>query len=124
MVKIIVESFSDDDLEKRWRALENKDNWEKYCEMCEMPGMLHKGPCTRKEEVNAFEYGKIYEAWKVFRKRMKPIIMLKEKQEEKTKTQNDLLVGLEKFANTLTTSQHKLIEANAANQQKLIEAIQ
>ena len=94
MVKIIVESFSDDDLEKRWSALENKDNWDEACEMCKMPGILHKGPCTRKEEVNAFEYGKLWEAWELFRKRMTPIRKLQVEQEEKTKMQNDFLVGM------------------------------
>ena len=86
MVKISIESFSDDELAKRWSALENKDNWDEACEMCKMPGILHKGPCTRKEEVNAFEYGKLWEAWDLYRKRMKPIIMLKEKKGEKIKT--------------------------------------
>ena len=32
-----------------------------------MPVMLHKGPCTRKEELNAFEFGKLWEAWSLFR---------------------------------------------------------
>ena len=76
MVKITVKDFSNDELEKRWNALANKDNWEEECEWCKMPGMLHKGPCTRKEETNAFEYQKIYEGWNLYRNRMKPIIEL------------------------------------------------
>ena len=106
MVKITVKDFSNDELEKRWNALTNKDNWEEECEWCKMPGMLHKGPCTRKEETNAFEYQKIYEGWNLYRNRMKPIIELKQKQEEKIDDS-----GMEKFATIVsgafTTAQKK-----------------
>ena len=63
VAKINVESFSDDELVKRWSALARKEDWNEECEMCKMPVMLHKGPCTRKEELNAFEFGKLWEAW-------------------------------------------------------------
>ena len=68
--------------------------WEEECEWCKMPGMLHKGPCTRKEEKNAFEYQKIYEGWNLYRNRMKPIIESKQKQAEEKDDS-----GMEKFAN-------------------------
>ena len=110
MVKITVKDFTNDELEKRWNALANKDNWEEECEWCKMPGMLHKGPCTRKEETNAFEYQKIYEGWNLYRNRMKLIIELKQKQEEK-----DDSAGMEKFATLVagafTMAQKPLIEA-------------
>ena len=75
MVKVTIENFSNDELEKRWNALENKDNWEEECEWCKMPGMLHKGPCTRKEGV---DHEKVLESWHTYRKRMKLIIRLRE----------------------------------------------
>ena len=81
MVKINVKDFSNEELEKRFNALVNKDNWEEECEWCMMPGMLHKGPCTRKEETNAFEYQKVYKCWKMYRNRMKPIVESRQKQE-------------------------------------------
>ena len=71
----------------------NKDNWEEECEWCKMPGMLHKGPCTRAEEAGASEYQKIHEDWNVYRNKMKPIIELKQKYEEKNDDS-----GMEKFA--------------------------
>ena len=51
IVKINVESFSDDELVKRWNALTRKEDWDEVCKMCKMPVILHKGPCTRKEIV-------------------------------------------------------------------------
>ena len=106
--------------------MENKDNWDEACEMCKMPGMLHKGACTRKEDVNAFEYGKLWEAWELYKKRMMPIRKLQAEQDEKTKIQNGFL--MEKFATTLTgtftASQQQFATTFADSQQKLIEAIQ
>ena len=60
------------------------------------PGMLHKGPCTRKEETNAFEYQKVYECWKMYRNRMKPILEAKQKEKEKEKEIMKMLLEKEK----------------------------
>ena len=73
MVKINVESFCNDELVKRWSALARKEDWDEECEMCKMPVMLHKGPCTRKEEFNAVQLGELWKAWSLFREKMKPI---------------------------------------------------
>ena len=62
MVKINVESFSDDELVKRWSSLVRKEDWDEECEMSKMPNMLHKGPCTRKEEFNAVQLGELWKA--------------------------------------------------------------
>ena len=85
MVKINVEIFSDDELVKRWNALTRKEDWDEECEMCKMPGILHKGPCTRKEEFNAFEFGELWKAWSLFREKMKLIRKWQSDQEEKEK---------------------------------------
>ena len=103
-----MKDFSNEELVKRFNALINKDNWEEECEWCVMPGMLHKGPCTRKEET---EYQEVYECWKMYRNRMKPIIESKQKQEEKVDDS-----GMEKFATVVS-------EAFTSAQKPLIEAI-
>ena len=63
MVKINVESFSEEVLMKRWSELVRKEAWDEECEVCKMPVMLHKGPCTRKVEVNTVEFGELWKAW-------------------------------------------------------------
>ena len=52
MVKIKVESFSEEELRKRWNELSRKESWDNEWETCRMPEMLHKGPCTRKTDLN------------------------------------------------------------------------
>ena len=59
---------------KRWSELVRKESWDKECEICKMPGMLHKGPCKWIQgEANAFEFGKLWEAWSLFREKIKLI---------------------------------------------------
>ena len=86
MIKINAESFSDDELVKRWSAFARKEDWDEECEMCKMPIMLYKGPCTRKEEFNAFEFGELWKAWSLFREIMKPIRKWQSDQGEKEKS--------------------------------------
>ena len=50
MGKINIDSFCDDELINRYNVLTDKEKWLQRCEMCDMPGMLHRGPCTRQEE--------------------------------------------------------------------------
>ena len=56
MVKINVESFSEEALRKLFNDLSRKESWDAECETCRMPEMLHKGPCTRKTEVSEAEF--------------------------------------------------------------------
>ena len=42
MVKINVESFSEEELMKKWSELGRKESWDEKCEMCKMPEILHK----------------------------------------------------------------------------------
>ena len=62
MAKIIIENYSDDELEKRMNALEDIDNWIDEFKGCGMPDMLHKGPCTRKE----FDWEYIGKSWPTY----------------------------------------------------------
>ena len=87
-----------------------RDDWIEECEMCKMPSMLHKGPCTRKEELNAFEYGEVWKAWSLFKAKMKPILQWQENQEEKARMQSDILVGMEKLVESQNVNLWKMIE--------------
>ena len=41
MVKISVEGFSEEDLRKKFDALPRKGDWDKECEACKKPQLLH-----------------------------------------------------------------------------------
>ena len=53
--------------------MRRKENWDEECEMCKMPDMLHKGPCLRKAEVSAAEYGELWKEWSLFKEKIKLI---------------------------------------------------
>ena len=112
-----MESFSDDELVKRWNALARKEDWDEECEMCKMPGILHKGPCTRKEELNAFEFGELWNTWSLFRERMKPIRKWQVDQEEKAKMQSDILMGMKEIVESNNANMAKVIESRKIGQQ-------
>ena len=97
MVKINVESFSEDELVKRWNELARKEDWDEKCDMCRMPSMLHKGPCTRKEELKKEEFEELWNIWGLFKERMKPIRKWPIDQEEKAKMQSDILMGMKEI---------------------------
>ena len=48
MVKISVETFSEEELRKKFNELTRKGDWNKECEECKNPQLLHKTICTRK----------------------------------------------------------------------------
>ena len=73
--------------------------------------MLHKGPCTRKEELNAFEFGKLQEVWSLFREKRKPIRKWQSDQEEKEKMQSDILMGMNKIVDSQNANIVTIIEA-------------
>ena len=60
MVKVVVESFSEDALRKLFWDLSNKEYWDKECSLCHMPELLHKGSCSRKTEVGEAEHGDLW----------------------------------------------------------------
>ena len=59
MVEIIVENFSEEELIKRWNELGNKEDWDKECEMCKMPEILHTEAYTRKLEIGETGFSKV-----------------------------------------------------------------
>ena len=62
--------------------LAHKADWSDECEQCHLPRFLHKGPCTRKEEMDPKE---VMEIWRLFRSKMKPVLLWQSDQEEKAK---------------------------------------
>ena len=102
MVKIMVESFSEDALRKLFNDLSKKEYWDAECEMCSMPQMLHKGPCTRKTEVSEAEHSDLWKTWSAYKKKMEPIRRWHEDEMEKRQKNNELLLGLEKMTEAIT----------------------
>ena len=95
---------------KRWNALTRRDDWIEECEMCRMPSMLHKGLCTRKEGLNMFEVGEVLKAWSLFKAKMKPILQWQENQEEKTRMQSNILVGMKEIVESQNVNMGKMID--------------
>ena len=62
MVKISVELWSEEDLRKKFDALPRKGDWDKECENCKNPELLHKANCAGKVEVGEAEFS---ELWKI-----------------------------------------------------------
>ena len=73
MVKINVKSFSEEDLRKRFNDLSRKEDWDKECEQCKNPVLLHKTNCTRKVEVEEAEFSELWKIWGAFRAKLEPI---------------------------------------------------
>ena len=104
MVKINVESFSEEELRKRWNELVRKESWDEECEKCKMLVMLHKGPCTRSAEVSEAELPDLWKAWSMYKDKMKPIRKWQADEEEKKKMQSDILIGMNKIAELQNTN--------------------
>ena len=71
---------SEEELEKKWSELRNKEDWDDECEMCERPIMLHIGPCEDSRiRDNEYiyrdnEYRNICREWRSFKQTMNLII--------------------------------------------------
>merc|ERR1711989_175031 len=61
---INIANFSEEELEKRWSELRNKEDWDEECEKCERPAMLHIRQCERKTKMGDNKYGKICREWR------------------------------------------------------------
>ena len=101
MVKIVVESFSEDALRKLFDDLSKKEYWDEECSLCSMPTMLHKGPCTRKSEVTEAEHSDLWKAWGVYKKKMEPIRRWYKDEMEKRQANSELLQGLQNMTDAI-----------------------
>ena len=84
--------------------------------------MLHKGPCTRVQQ-NAFEFGKLWEAWSLFREKMKPIRKWQADEEEKTRMQSDILVGMNKLVDSQNANIATIIESLKVKEMKTAKLV-
>ena len=73
MVRLIRENINDEELRKIYKELTRKENWDRKCEMCKMPEILHKGACTRTTEVGETEFAELWKSWSMFRSKMESI---------------------------------------------------
>ena len=95
MVKIVVQNFSEDALRKLYCDLDQKEDWDEDCELCSMPTLLHSdtsgkrilGSCTR------ISGSELFEAWSLFRKKMRPIRKWYTANMEKRQKNSNFLQG-------------------------------
>merc|ERR1711867_166827 len=67
------EHESEEDLRKRFNDLRRKEDWDKECEQCKNPILLHKTNCTRKLEVGEAKFSELWKIWSAFKAKMEPI---------------------------------------------------
>ena len=83
MVTISVYLWSEDDLKKKFDALQKKGDWLKECEKCKNLEFLHKTNWARKVEVGKAEFSELWKIWSAYREKMEQIRMLYEDEIEK-----------------------------------------
>ena len=102
MVKINVESFSEEELRKRFNALGRKGDWDKECESCKNPQLLHRANCTRKVEVGEAEFSELWKVWSNFKAKMELINKWYEDDMEKKQNSSDILTGMQRMTEAIT----------------------
>ena len=118
MVKITVESFSDDDLMKKYIGLTKKEDFDDRCGFCELPTMLHRLACTRKDEANGFEHDQVNKQWKMFSERMRNIRKWLADKEEKERGQNEILRGQSEMMQKFVQANEMLVEDIKGNESR------
>ena len=88
-----------------------------------MPVMLHKGPYTRKEEFNAFEFGELWKAWSLFREKMIPIRKWQSDQKEKENMQSDIIIGMNKIVESQNANIATIIESMKVKENKTAKLV-
>ena len=111
MVKISVENFTDDELLKKYNELEQKEDFDERCKDCKMPQLLHKVACTRRDEVNAFEFERIANQWELFSTRMRNVIKWKNEQDDKEKFRKGMIDDQKEMMQQFMETQGLMVEA-------------
>ena len=96
MVRIVVEHFSEEALRKLYLGLLHKDDWDKECNECKMPTLLHVDsdgkqsldacPGKPAETTPALQNkadAETWKLWKTFKIKMKPVIKWHNQELEK-----------------------------------------
>ena len=122
MVRINVESFSEEELRKRFDALTRKGDWDKECEACKNPQLLHKANCTRKVEVGEAEFSELWKVWSAFRAKMEPIRNWYEDEMEKRQRSSDILIGMQQMTDAITKGNKDICEVLKDRPNKLLKA--
>ena len=122
MVKISVESFSEEELRKRFNALGRKGDWDKECESCKNPQLLHKANCTRKVEVGEAEFSELWKVWSAFRVKMEPIRKWYEDEMEKKQNSSDILIGMQRMTDAITKGNKEMCNMFKDRPNKLVKA--
>ena len=121
MVKISVELWSDDDLKKKFDALSKKGDWDKECEKCKNPELLHKANCTRKVEVGEAEFSELWKVWSTYKKKMEPIRKHYEDEMEKRQNSSDILIGMKQMTDAITKGNKDMCEVFKDRPNKLVK---
>ena len=121
MVKIVVESFSEDALRKLFDDLSKKEYWDEECSLCSMPTMLHKGSCTRISEVTEAEYSDLWKAWGVYKKKMEPIRRWYKDEMEKRQANSELLQGLQNMTDAIINGNKEMYNGFKDRPSKLVK---
>ena len=106
-------SFPETTLQKMYENLEDKEEWDNDCDLCDLPSMLHSdvqgnrvhGACTRNNDMLADD---IHKEWEEFRKRLKEI---RKRYKERRRAQD-----LEAKVNNLVNLQNQVATAIKAIQ--------
>ena len=98
--------------------LARKETYDQRCDFCKMPVMLHKMACTRRDEINAFEYDQINKQWEMFLDRMRGIRMWMADKEEKEKGQKDVLNGQNEMLKQMEHANKMIVQAIKGNENR------
>ena len=121
MVKINVESFSEEALRKLFSDLSRKGDWDKECEACKNPVLLHKTNCTRKVEVGEAEFSELWKIWSAFKAKMEPIRKWHGDEMEKRQNNSDLLIGMQKMTDAITKGNKEMCNVFKDRPNKLVK---
>ena len=102
MVKISVETFSEEELRKRFNELARKGDWDKECDACKNLQLLHRSNCTRKVEVGEAEFSELWKVWSAYKAKMEPIRKWYEDEMEKKQNSSDILIGMQRITEAIT----------------------
>ena len=121
MVKINVESFSEEALRKLFNDLSRKGDWDKECKACKNPVLLHKRHCTRKVELGEAEFSELWKIWGAFRAKMEPIRRWHEDEMAKKQSNSELLLGLQNMTDAIINGNKEMYNGFKDRPNKLVK---
>ena len=98
-----------------------KEDWDKECEKCKNPDLLHKANCARKVEVGEAEFSELWKVWNTFKLKMEPIRKWQADEDEKKRMNSDILVGMKQMSDAITKGNTDLVEVMKGRPIKLVK---